>query len=95
MGVSLTGSRVSMSSVRGTVTALAVAAALAAYAYGPAASPVMQASAAAECNDLTGGSYRAYRLQWTLAVRPHWTCWDQREAARPAMDLGWWVTPGR
>jgi hypothetical protein len=95
MGVSLTGSRMPMSSIRSTITALAVVAALAIYAYGPAVSPAMQASAAAECNDLTGGSYRGYRLQWTLTARPHWTCWDQRDAARPAMNLGWWVTPVR
>ena len=95
MGVSMTGSRMSMASVRTVLAALAAVAGLAFYAYGPALTPAMQAAATSSCNTLTGGSFRAYHLDWVVGSQPHWSCWDRRDPAEPPVDMGWWVTPGR
>lgn len=95
MGVSLTGSRMSMSSIRATLAAAGLAAGLGFYAYGPAVTPVMHAAAVSSCNELAGGNFRSYHLQWTLASRPHWRCWNLSDPADPPVDMGWWVTPGR
>jgi hypothetical protein len=95
MGVSVTGSRMSMASIRTLVVTAVAASGLAYYAYGPAVTPVMQAAATSSCNELTGGSFRGYHLQWVVGSRPHWSCWDRRDPAEPPMNLGWWVTPGK
>lgn len=66
--------------------------AVAFYAYGPVLTPVMHGSAVSTCNDLAGGNYRSYRLSWVVGTRPHWSCWNASDPARPAVDLGWWVS---
>ncbi|HET8716688.1 MAG TPA: hypothetical protein VFM50_02970 [Nocardioidaceae bacterium] len=95
MGVSLTGSGPSMAAMRSTAATVAASACLVFYCFGPMLSPVMQAAAASACNRLGDGSFRHYRLEWQVGLRPHWRCWDTRDAARPGVDLGWWVTPTR
>ena len=95
MGVSLTGSRMSMARIRTVVAAVLAASGLAYYVYGPAVTPLMQAAATSSCNELTGGSFRGYHLQWVVDTRPHWSCWDRSDPAAPPVDMGWWVTPGR
>lgn len=94
MGVSLTGSRMSMASIRTMLAAVAAASGLAYYVYGPAITPVMQAAATSSCNELTGGNFRSYDLEWHVGARPHWECWDLSDPAAPPVNLGWWVTPG-
>ena len=95
MAVSLTGARISMAQIRGTAIAVALVSGLGFYAYGPAVTPLMHAAAVSGCNELTGGSFRSYHLEWAVGVRPHWSCWDLSDPANPPANLGWWVTPGR
>lgn len=94
MGVSATGA--SGRSLARLVTAgvvLGLLGAVAYYLYGPPVTPAMHSAAVSECNALTGGSYRHYRLRWVVSSTPHWLCADSRSPATPAVDLGWWVTP--
>jgi hypothetical protein len=95
MGVSLTGSRMSMASIRTIAVVIGSVLGLTYYVYGPAVTPVMQAAATSSCNELTGGNFRSYHLEWVVGSRPHWSCWDARDPAEPPMNMGWWVTPGR
>jgi hypothetical protein len=95
MGVSLIGA--SGSSVKRLTTlfsTLAVLGGVGFYFYGPAVTPVLHGAAVAECNDLIGGNYRSYRLTWVSGTRPHWICTNRWKPAEPAIDMGWWVTPG-
>ncbi len=95
MGVSLTGSRgLSMAKIKTFSAVTGAVAGAALYLYGPAVTPALQAAAVSECNELTGGNFRSHRLDWVVGTRPHWTCWDLRDASRDPIDLGWWVTPG-
>lgn len=94
MGVSATGSRMSMASIRAMLVAFGVAASLGFYMYGPPVTRVMHSAAVSSCNELAGGNYRSYHLEWTVLPRPHWRCWNLSEPAEPPADLGWWVTPG-
>jgi hypothetical protein len=55
----------------------------------------MHAAAVSDCNDVAGGNFRSYHLEWTVSARPHWACWDLSDPERPAINMGWWVTPGR
>ena len=95
MAVSLTGSRMSMTTIRSLLIAVGTACGLAFYLYGPVVTPMMHAAAVSSCNETTGGSFRGYHLEWTMSARPHWDCWDLSDPERPAMNMGWWVTPGR
>ena len=92
MGVSVTGAGVSMSTVRTVAVALGVLVGAAFYFYGPLVTPLMHAAAIASCNDHAGGNYRSYRLSWEVGAEPHWSCWDAGDPAKPAVNLGWWVT---
>lgn len=92
MAVSLTGSRgLSMAKIKTFSAVVGVASGLAFYLYRPTVTPLMHASAAAACNEMTGGNFRSYRLDWVVAARPHWNCWDQSAPAEPPRDIGWWV----
>ena len=95
MAVSLTGSRMSMSSIRTMLGTVAALGAIAFYLYGPVVTPVMHAAAVSGCNEITGGNFRSYELEWRIGSRPHWECWDLSEPADPPFNMGWWVTPGR
>ncbi|GAB2750738.1 hypothetical protein [Nocardioides pakistanensis] len=94
MGVRLDGAR-GLSPRRLRVGAVLVAAALlvGGYLYGPPVLPLLRDAATAECNELAGGDYRSYQLEWVVDVRPHWLCGDRSRPAEPAVDLGWWVAP--
>ena len=93
MGVSLTGSSgISMSSLRSVSVVVAAALGVGFYLYGPAITPVMHAAAVSSCNELTGGNFRSYELQWVVSRRPHWNCWDQSAPGADPMDMGWWVS---
>ncbi len=94
MGVSLTGVR--GGSVGRLTTLFSVVGVLGAagfYLYGPAVTPALHGAATTECNRLTGGNYRSYRLEWVVETQPHWLCGDRREPGNRPVDLGWWVTP--
>jgi hypothetical protein len=92
MGVSLTGSRgLSLAKIKSASAVLGVAVGVGAYLYGPAVTPVMHAAALSSCNELTGGDFRSYRLDWVVDTRPHWNCWDSRSPDKAPVNLGWWV----
>jgi len=92
MAVSLTGSRgLSMTSIRTVSAVIGTAIDAAFYLYGPTVTPVMHAAAATTCNQMTGGNFRSYRLDWVVAARPHWNCWDQSDPAKAPRNMGWWV----
>jgi hypothetical protein len=95
MVVSMTGSRLSMATIRTIGIIVGAALSLAYYAYGPAVTPIMQAAATSSCNEATGGNFRSYYLEWVATSRPHWNCWDRRDPTAAPMDMGWWVMPGR
>ena len=92
MVVSLTGSRgLSMASIKWVSAVIGATASVAFYLYGPTVTPFMHAAATTTCNQMTGGNFRSYRLDWVVSAQPHWNCWDQRESAKAPRNLGWWV----
>lgn len=94
MVVSLTGTSVGSIARLGTLfTVLGVLGTAGFYLYGPVVTPALHGAATAECNRLTGGNYRSYRLEWVVEKRPHWLCGDGQEPGERPVDLGWWVTP--
>ena len=94
MGISATGApAISMARLRTLLATVAVVGATAFYLYGPVVTPAFRAAATTECNEMTGGSYRSFDLDWVLGIRPHWSCRDRSEPADAPVDLGWWVTP--
>ena len=94
MGVSTTGaSGRSLARLATAASVLTLLGGLGFYAYGPPVTPAFRAGAVAECNRLTGGSYRSYQLDWVLSVRPHWACTDRTTPREPPADMGWWVEP--
>ena len=94
MGVSLTGSRgLSLAKIKTFSAVLGAAAGAVFYLYGPTVTPALQAAAVSECNELTGGNFRSYSLDWVVGTRPHWNCWDRSDPAEPPVNLGWWVNP--
>lgn len=93
MPVSLTGT--SGRGLRKLTTAASVALVallLAFYVYGPPSASLLRSAAATKCNDVTGGSFRNYALQWQVGWRPHWDCFDLRDAGSEPVNLGWWVS---
>jgi len=82
--------RLSMTAVKNIAAAVLVLFALWFYFYGPSVTPLMHSSATAECNELAGGNYRSYRLDWVVGVTPHWECYDRSTPTEPPVDLGWW-----
>ena len=94
MGVSATGaSGRSLERMRTGAIVLGTLGAAAFYFYGPAVTPAMTAAAASECNDLIGGNYRSYQLQWVVTSQPHWLCSNRFRPADDPVDMGWWVAP--
>jgi hypothetical protein len=94
MAVSATGaSGLSIRSMRALTGVVAGIAGVGFYLYGPAVTPALHAAAVAECNDITGGSYRHVRLDWVAGVTPYWQCSWSNDPGRAAVDMGWWVTP--
>lgn len=95
MGVSVTGaSGRSLARMRTAGLTLGLLGGAAFYLYGPPVTPALHGAAAAECNDLAGGNYRSYRLEWVTGTPSHWQCFDRAEPAEKPVDMGWWVTPG-
>ncbi len=95
MAVSAVGQTNWVAVLRYVLATLLVFTALSFFLYGPPVTPVMRDAAHAECNDLAGGNYRTYRLEWrTMSFdgldRPHWLCWTAPSDEEPT-DLGWWV----
>lgn len=94
MGVSATGAKsLSMFNIQLILAVIMAALGLTFYFYGPAITPVMHAAAASDCNEITGGNFRSFHLQWVSASEPHWNCWDKSDPAKDPVNLGWWVTP--
>lgn len=94
MGVSVIGaSGRSLARIRTAAISLGLLGGALFYLYGPPVTPALHGAAATECNDLTGGNYRSYHLEWVVGSRPHWLCGNRAEPAERPVDLGWWVTP--
>jgi hypothetical protein len=96
MGVSAIGQGLRAASVRHAVATVLVFLSLFAYFYGPPLTEKFARSAHAECNRMTGATYRTYTLEWRTTTyssvsRPHWVCHDLREPLDAGTDLGWWT----
>ena len=94
MGVSVTGaSGRSLARMRTAGLTLGLLGGAAFYLYGPPVTPALHGAAAAECNDLAGGNYRSYRLDWVVGTRPHWLCGNASRPREEPVDMGWMVLP--
>jgi hypothetical protein len=99
VGVSAVGqTRPKAATIRNVAMSVLGLALFAAWLYLPPLVPNLTNAAARECNDLGGGDFRTYRLEWrtttlTSLDQPHWLCWNTRTADEPGVDLGWWVAP--
>ena len=93
MGVSLSGSDLTFTTVRRLAVGILVLFVTLFYLYGPAASPPMHDAAVAQCNDYAQGNWRSYRLSWRVGVYPHWECGDASRPQRADISLGWWNDP--
>jgi hypothetical protein len=96
MGVSAIGQGLRAASVRHVLATFAVFLALFSYFYGPPLTERLARSAQAECNRMTGSTYRTFTLEWRTTTyssvdRPHWVCHDLREPRNTGTDLGWWT----
>jgi hypothetical protein len=96
MGVSATGQGMHMSAVRNGVATAMVILALFFYLYGPPLTDKMRTAANARCNELTGSTFRSYKLAWETTTFsgvdvPHWQCYPVGKAVSESVDLGWWV----
>jgi len=95
MGVSTIGQRMSAAALRHVLATILVFVAIFSYFYGPPITDRLSQAAHERCNELTGSTYRSYRLQWrtttyeTLEV-PHWQCQSLADP-RKSWNLGWWV----
>jgi hypothetical protein len=95
MGVSVTGaSGNSVARLTTLFSVLGVLGTVGFYLYGPAVTPALHGAAMAECNELVGGNYRSYHLEWVVDTRPHWLCSNRFKPAQDPIEMGWWVTPG-
>lgn len=96
MAVSAVGQRISVTALRQALATVLVFVALFFYLYGPPLTAKMREAAHNRCNELTGDTYRSYRLEWKTTTYkdinvPHWLCVDLTKPQRPATSLGWWV----
>jgi hypothetical protein len=96
MGISAIGQGITVTAVRhGVATAMAFLA-LFYWLYGPPLTDRMADAAHDKCNEMTGSSYRNYRLEWRTTDyhginQPQWVCYDLTEAGQPSTSFGWWV----
>lgn len=95
MAISAVGQRISIQAIRHTIATLLVFGGLFYALYGPPLTQKLSDSAHRECNQLTGSTYRSYRLEWrTTTYRsldvPHWECYRINEPTK-GHDLGWWT----
>lgn len=96
MGVSATGQGMRMSAIRNGIATALVVLGLFFYLYGPPLTQMMRDAAHEECNELTGSTYRSYRLAWETTTYsgvdvPHWQCYEVGKPVSESTDLGWWV----
>lgn len=96
MGVSATGQGIHMSAVRNAILVTTAILGLFYYLYGPPLTQMMRDAAHDRCNELTGYTYRDYRLVWETTTysslsMPHWQCYQLGEPASESVNLGWWV----
>lgn len=96
MGVSATGQGNTVARIRYAIATAVVFVTFAFYFYGPPLTMKMRQAAIDRCNELTGETYRTYRLEWLTVSyeslhRPHWLCWDTRDPLKEPYNLGWWV----
>ena len=96
MGVSATGQGMHMSAVRNGIATAVVVLGLFSYLYGPPLTEMPRDAAAARCNELTGSTFRSYRLNWETTTyssveMPHWQCYEIGQPSSQSYDLGWWV----
>ena len=93
MGVSASGSSLTMKTVRQVSVAVVAVFVVLAYLYGPAVTPGFRDAAATECNEHATGNFRSFRLTWHVGVYPHWSCWDASRPDATPVSLGWWTNP--
>ena len=96
MGVSAIGQGLRSASVLHAVATVLVFLALFSFFYGPPLTERLARSAYAECNRLTGSTYRMFTIEWQTTTysslsRPHWVCRDMRDPLHAGTDLGWWT----
>ncbi len=96
MGVSMIGQANRAAQARYILATMLVFGTLFYFFYGPPLTKKFREAAMEQCNQLTGGSYRTYRLEWRTTTYksidvPHWTCFDTQTPEKPPVNLGWWV----
>lgn len=96
MGVSASGQGIHMSAVRQGIATAVVVLGLFFYLYGPPLADAMKDAATDRCNELTGSTFRDFRLVWeTTTFRgvdvPHWQCYEVGKPISESTNLGWWV----
>lgn len=99
MGVSSIGTRDVVGQVKYALATALVFLGLFYYLYGPPITHELRKAAAERCNELTGETFRTYRLQWRTTTYksidwPHWECSDTSKPTEPPTNLGWWVDLG-
>ena len=93
MAVSLTGTRgLSLASIRYFSIVMGIALGMGFYLYGPSVTPIMQGAALSSCNEMTGGNFRSYEVNWVVGTQPHWDCWDRSAPEAQPVNMGWWVS---
>jgi hypothetical protein len=99
MGVSAVGERgISPRTVPVLGSAVLLCLALLVYVFGPPLVPGLRSAAADRCNQMVGGDFRSFRLDWKAPWHPtwdlpHWSCRDIRTPGETPVSFGWWVNP--
>ncbi len=96
MGVSAVGQGLRPATVRHVVATLIVFAGVFVYFYGPPLTPNLSGAARHTCNDMVGGKFRNFALEWRTTTygsidAPHWVCYDLEKPGHPGTSLGWWA----
>jgi len=96
MGVSAVGERMTVATVRYALATVVVFFTLFYFFYGPPLTAKFSDAANERCNELTGNTFRSYRLEWRTTTYhginpPHWVCYDLTDVERDPINLGWWV----
>jgi len=96
LGISAIGQVNWVGRLRYALATLLVFTAVFYFFYGPPLTDRFRQAAHDRCNELTGSTYRTYRLEWRTTTyhsldMPHWLCWNTQEPTEEPTNLGWWV----
>jgi len=83
-----------MASIRYFSIVMGIAFALLTYLFGPLVTPLVHGAVVSTCNEMTGGNFRSYQVDWVVSIAPHWECRDRSDPEAGPVDMGWWVGGG-